>query len=70
MQAGSREIITEGQNLISVTEIISGKMNEIANQACEVNNAVNHVNTISAKSSSNITILKDAISSFVIKEQP
>jgi hemerythrin-like metal-binding protein len=69
MQKGSRQIISEGDSLKKVTAEITGGMNEMAYRAGQVNSSVRHVNSISRKNKSNIEILKEAISHFVITDK-
>jgi methyl-accepting chemotaxis protein len=68
MRDRSREIIAEGKNLESVTTEITKGMNDMAYRVGEVNSSVRHVNSISRKNKSNIEILREAISHFLIKE--
>jgi hemerythrin-like metal-binding protein len=65
----SKEIINQGKNLKHVTAEITQGMNEMAFRSGEVNASVNHVNSISRKSKSNITILKEAITNFNIEHK-
>jgi methyl-accepting chemotaxis protein len=69
MQERSKEIIEEGKNLEKVTTKIIGGMNDMAYRAGEVNSSVRHVNSISRKNKSNIEILREAISHFVIGDK-
>ncbi|GHV85124.1 hypothetical protein AGMMS50230_07320 [Spirochaetia bacterium] len=69
MQQGSKEIINAGNNLKTVTAEITSGMNEMAYRAGQVNSSVRHVNSISRKNKSNIEILREAISHFVITDK-
>ncbi|GMO49870.1 MAG: hypothetical protein Pg6C_12950 [Treponemataceae bacterium] len=69
MSTGSKAIIKEGLNLDKVTAEISNGMKEVGIRADEVNIAVQHVNTISCKSKSNIEVLRQAISQFIIVDK-
>jgi methyl-accepting chemotaxis protein len=69
MRQGSAEILSEGKNLETATAEITSDMNEMATRAAEVNNSIVHVNSISGKSKSNIDVLREAISHFVINDK-
>jgi methyl-accepting chemotaxis protein len=66
MQAGSAEIISEGKNLEKITAEIIGGMNDMAYRAGQVNSSIRHVSSISRKNKSNIEILREAVSHFVV----
>jgi hemerythrin-like metal-binding protein len=69
MRRGSGEIIIEGENLKRATEEIAGGINEMAARAGEINNSVTRVNSISAKNKTNINILRQAVSRFIIVDK-
>jgi len=66
MLEGSKEVMHESQNLERMTQEITGGMNEMATGADQVNIAVNHVNTISAKNRESINSLMKEVSRFKI----
>ncbi|MDR0600173.1 MAG: bacteriohemerythrin [Treponema sp.] len=70
MRTGSKAVIEEGKVLEKVTAEITGGMKEIAGKAEEVSRSVDHVNDISRENKSNIVILKEAASRFVIADEP
>ena len=65
----SEQITNQGKSLKTVTSEITQGMNEMANRSSEVNASVNHVNTISRKSKSNIDILREAVTHFNIEHK-
>ena len=69
MREESKLVVTEAKNLDKISSEITSGINEITARAAEVNSSVNHVNLISQKSKSNIDILKEAISHFIITDK-
>jgi len=66
MLEGAKEVIRESTNLESNTQEITMGMNEMSSGANEVNVAVDHIKTISAKNRQNIAILVQELSRFKV----
>ncbi|MDR3171286.1 MAG: methyl-accepting chemotaxis protein [Treponema sp.] len=67
MLEGSREIIHEGKNLVTVTSEITNRMNEMASGASQINSSVNQVDGMSGKNKENIATLMGAVSHFKVE---
>ncbi len=66
MLTGSREVISESENLGTITEEVTGSMNEMAVGAEQITIAVNTVNDISIKNKETIDRLNGEINKFRI----
>ena len=64
MLEGSQEVIRESANLTRLTEEVTGGINEMAAGADQINIAVNQVNELSVRNSSNIDLLINGVSRF------
>jgi methyl-accepting chemotaxis protein len=67
MLEGSQQVITESRNLESVTEVISGGMNEMATGATQITTAVTEVNGISSKNRESIDVLVTEVGKFKVE---
>jgi methyl-accepting chemotaxis protein len=66
MMEGSKEVIMESKNLETVTEEISGGMNEMAISAEQINEAVSQINETSKSNRDHIGSLSAAVGKFKI----
>jgi methyl-accepting chemotaxis protein len=64
---GSKEVIRESKNLEAVTEDITGRINEMAAGAQQINISVNRVNDISVQNKDNIESLVREVSRFRVE---
>jgi methyl-accepting chemotaxis protein len=69
MLEGSKEVMSESQNLERITQEITGGMNEMASGAEQTNVAVHHVNDISGKNRESIDTLIREISKFKVEQR-
>ena len=67
MLFGSRDIIQESRNLEKATEDISGRMNEMAYEAEQINVTVSRVNEICVRNKHNIDLLVQGVSQFKVE---
>ena len=67
MHSGSSQVIRESEDLERVTQDIASGMNEMALSAEQINDAVNHVNEISAKNHGGVESLMREVSFFRIE---
>jgi methyl-accepting chemotaxis protein len=67
MLNGSKEVITESQNLEKVTQEITGGMNEMASGADQINVAVHNVNEMTNKNREAIDALIREVSRFKVE---
>ncbi|GHV94888.1 hypothetical protein AGMMS50293_12080 [Spirochaetia bacterium] len=66
MQKGSKEVINESANLESVTQEIAGGMNDVADGTEQINDAITHVQEISAQNKNNIEVLVREVNKFKV----
>jgi len=64
MRVGSSEVIKEGKNLGTITQEITGGMNEMADEADQINAAVTRVNDLSETNHRKIGVLLGEVSKF------
>jgi methyl-accepting chemotaxis protein len=64
MNAGSKEVIATSRTLESITQEITGGMNEMAAGADQINDAVNRVNEISRRNKNDIDDLIREVDNF------
>ena len=69
MREGSSEVIREGRNLETITQDITGGMNEMAGEADQINAAVSRVNNLSETNHSKIVVLLSEVSKFKVESK-
>jgi methyl-accepting chemotaxis protein len=67
MLENSREVILESKNLEEMTLEISGGMNEISNEADEINSAINRINKVSKANKDYVSSLFAEVSKFKVE---